>query len=243
MEEKKTTTKKAEEVKLNLYQKINEVKKVVKTFTKDKETEGYGSYSYISGTQILSAIKDKMEELQLLLLPVSTEHQNTDIFNYKNAKGQDKTDFIVQGKIIYEWIDAENPQDRQSVDWQYYGQQNDISKAFGSGLTYSERYILLKSLGVPTDDEDPDAHTEDKAQQKGDSKVASAKNGSKQAAKESNYKIVLEMIKDSDITMAQVNERIKKKYQKNIRVNELNEEQFKELTDALKKALEGNGNE
>lgn len=242
MEEKKATTKKSEEIKFNLYQKINEVKKVVKTFTKDKETEGYGSYSYISGSQILSAIKEKMEELQLLLLPVSTEHQNTDIFNYKNAKGQEKTDFIVQGKIIYEWVDAENPQDRQRVDWQYYGQQNDISKAFGSGLTYSERYILLKSLGVPTDDEDPDARTEDKTQQNGESKVASTKNGSKQATK-SKYTIINDMIKDSDITMSQVNERIKKKYQKNIRVNDLNEEQFKELTDALQKALEGNGNE
>lgn len=242
MEEKKTTTKKAEEVKLNLYQKINEVKKVVKTFTKDKETEGTGSYSYISGTQILSAIKEKMEELQLLLLPVATEHQNTETFNYKNSYGKDKTDFIVQGKIIYEWIDAEKPQDRQRVDWQYYGQQNDISKAFGSGLTYSERYILLKSLGVPTDDEDPDARTEDKTQQKGESKVASAKNSSKQATK-TKYTIINDMIKDSEITMAQVNERIKKKYQKNIRVNDLNEEQFKELTDALQKALEGNGNE
>ena len=33
---------------LNLYQKINEVKKVVKTFTKDAKTEGSGSYTYIS---------------------------------------------------------------------------------------------------------------------------------------------------------------------------------------------------
>ena len=37
------------EVKFNLYQKINEVKKVVKTFKKDAETSGKGAYSYISG--------------------------------------------------------------------------------------------------------------------------------------------------------------------------------------------------
>ena len=37
---------------------LNEVKKVVKTFQKDAKTEGSGSYKYISGTQILSAIKD-----------------------------------------------------------------------------------------------------------------------------------------------------------------------------------------
>lgn len=80
-------------------------------------------------------------------------------------------------------------------------------------------------------------------------KVASTKNEQKTAtktAKESTktkYAIINEMIKDSKISMSQVNERIKKKYQKNIRVNDLDEEQFAELTNALKKALEGNGNE
>ena len=126
---------------LNLYQKINEVKKVVKNFTKDKETEGYGAYSYISGTQILSAVKEKMEELGLLLLPVATENQSHETYTYNTKSGQ-KTDFVVIGKVVYEWINADNPEERQRVDWQYYGQQNDISKAFGSGLTYSERYLL-----------------------------------------------------------------------------------------------------
>lgn len=217
--------------KLNLYQKINEVKKVIKTFTKDKETEGYGSYSYISGTQILSAIKEKMEELQLLLLPVATEHQHTEIYNYKNNSNKDKTDFIVQGKIVYEWIDAENPVDRQKVDWQYYGQQNDISKAFGSGLTYSERYILLKSLGVPTDDEDPDARNEDKAQTKPQSKTP--ENKPVAPAAPSKYNQASAKAKEKGLTMAQVTDWIKKKYKKSIAVNMLSDEQFDELMGAL----------
>jgi hypothetical protein len=80
-------------------------------------------------------------------------------------------------------------------------------------------------------------------------KVASSKNEQKttttttKSTTKTKYTIINDMIKDSKITMSQVNERIKKKYQKNIRVNDLNEEQFKELTDALQKALEGNGNE
>ena len=51
--------------KMNLFQKINEVKKVVKTFSKDAETSGKGAYSYVSGSQVLSMIKDKMEEIGL----------------------------------------------------------------------------------------------------------------------------------------------------------------------------------
>lgn len=233
MAEKKTTTetiekvdKKIETKKLNLYQKINEVKKVVKTFTKDAKTEGSGSYTYISGTQILSAIKEKMEELQLLLLPVATEHQHHETYSYNTRNGM-KADFIVIGKIVYEWINAENPEERQKVEWQYYGEQGDISKAFGSGLTYSERYVLLKSLGVPTDDEDPDAHTEDKTQ------TVATSQKQKQTETKSKYKEAEELAMKNGFTMNQVTEWIKKKFKKSIAVNSLTDEQFNELMCAL----------
>lgn len=222
---KEATEKSVNKKEFNLYQKINEVKKVVKAFTKDSKTEGKGSYKYISGTQILSAIKDKMEELQLLLLPVATEHQSYETFNYKNSYGDNKTDFIVTGKISYEWINAENPEERQKVEWQYYGQQNDISKAFGSGLTYSERYILLKSLGVPTDDEDPDARTENKTQSQGKSQAVISK-----------YNQVVNKIKEKGMKLNSVNDWIAKKYKKVIQINKLTDEQFKELMAALDKA-------
>lgn len=221
------------EEKLNLWQKINEVKKVVKVFTKDAKTEGSGAYTYTSGTQILSAIKEKMEELQLLLLPIATEHQHHELFNYKNSFNKDKTDFIVIGKISYEWINAEKPDERQKVDWQYYGQQGDISKAFGSGLTYSERYVLLKSLGVPTDDEDPDSKTDEKHQ------TAKTTTNTTSSATLSKYKQAEALAKKNGFTMEQVSEWIKKSFKKIIKVNDLTEEQFA----TLMKALEGVKNE
>ena len=229
VEVEKLAKKDVELKPLNLYQKINEVKKVVKTFTKDAKTEGSGSYTYISGTQILSAIKEKMEELQLLLLPVATEHQHHETYNYTTRNGQ-KTDFIVIGKITYEWINAENPEERQRVDWQYYGEQGDISKAFGSGLTYSERYVLLKSLGVPTDDEDPDTHTEDKTQNKENPKPAQPP---KPAEEKSKYKKAEELAKKNGFSMEQVKEWVKKKYKKAIAINSLTDEQFDELMSGL----------
>lgn len=149
---------------LNVFQKINEVKKVVKAFKQDAESNGKAAYTYVSGSQILAMIKEKMEEVGLLFLPVKTEHRDWTQFNYKNSYGDEKTDFIVTGRLVYEWINCDNPDDIQSVEFEYYGQQNDISKAFGSGLTYSERYLLLKSLGAPTDEEDPDKISESKTQ-------------------------------------------------------------------------------
>lgn len=150
---------------MNLYQKINELKKCVTSFTKDDKTTGYGAYTFTSGSQVLSAIKPKMEELGLLFMPVNATHKDWQTFNYTNKNGDEKTDFIVQGELVYEWINADDPTERQTVHFEYYGQQNDISKAFGSALTYSERYLLLKSLGAPTDEDDPDRVTEPKPAQ------------------------------------------------------------------------------
>src|SRR5690606_2934543 len=83
--------------------------------------------------------------------------QKYSTFNYIDKKGKEKTDFIVTADMKYVWVNAENPEERIEIPWQTMGQQDDISKAFGSGLTYSERYFLLKFFGVPTDDDDPDA--------------------------------------------------------------------------------------
>lgn len=222
---------------MNVFQKIIETKKVVKNFLKDAETSGKGSYTYTSGSQILSAIKEKMEEIGLLFLPVETEHRGWTTFNYKNSYGDEKTDFIVEGKLCYEWINAEDPTDRQRVSFEYYGQQNDISKAFGSALTYSERYLLLKSLGAPTDEDDPDKHTEDKAQKKPATKApttATPQKTAQERREKSKWAEVNELIKDSDITLASVNEWILKAFGKTIKINNLSDEQFAKLMKALR---------
>lgn len=139
---------------MNLYQKIIEVRKIAGGFAKDKKSFGY---EYVSGNQILNKIKDKMNEVGLILQPstLAGEHQ---LFCYTNAKGQEKVDIQVWGEMAYTWINADEPTEREVITWAYYGQQDDISKAFGSALTYSERYFLLKYFGLPTDDDDPDAN-------------------------------------------------------------------------------------
>ena len=230
---------------MNVYQKIIEVKKVVKNFLKDAETSGKGSYTYTSGSQILSAIKEKMEEIGLLFLPVETVHRGWTTFNYKNSYGDDKTDFIVEGELFYEWINAEEPTDRQRVSFEYYGQQNDISKAFGSALTYSERYLLLKSLGAPTDEDDPDKHTDDKKQRQTTTPPPTQRpqNAPQERREKSKWAQVNDLIKNSEITLASVNEWIAKSFGKAIKINNLTDEQFNKLMTALRKKIEGEMNE
>lgn len=142
---------------MNLQQKLVKIRKEIDVFTKD--TKGF-NYSYVSGSQVLAKIQDKMNELEVLLYPEMENIQYT-TFDYKqyNKKTQnmdDKTDFVVFGDMQYRWENASNPEETMVIKWKLFGQQDDISKAYGSGLTYSERYFLLKFFNAPTDDDDPD---------------------------------------------------------------------------------------
>ncbi len=138
---------------MNLFLKLVELRSRVEGFYKDTKSFGY---SYVSGAQVLDKINPVMNELKLLFLPKSANHRGWAKHEYTNKKNEELLDFIVEGSLDYVWINAENPEETWEIKWQYYGAQNDISKAFGSALTYSERYLLLKSLGLPTDEEDPD---------------------------------------------------------------------------------------
>lgn len=151
-----------QETRLNLHMKLVEVRKSIDAFTKDQK--GF-NYSYISGTQVLSKIKQKMDEHYLLLYP-AIHTQEFQGYPYKDKFGKDKHDFIVHGDMSYQWVNAEKPDETMVVPWKYTGQQADISQSFGSGLTYSERYFLLKFFGVPTDEDDPDRKTYDKQDNK-----------------------------------------------------------------------------
>lgn len=147
---------------MNLYQKIVEVRKIAEGFNKDGASYGY---KYVTGNQVLGKIKDKMNELNLLLFPSTTVGEHS-LHAYKTAKGKDALDFVVKGEMSYTWINGDEPTEREIISWAYYGQQDDISKAYGSALTYSERYFLLKCLGLPTDEDDPDAKPEKQPYQK-----------------------------------------------------------------------------
>lgn len=143
-------------VTLNLFQKIVEIRKLVLNFSKDKTSATGFKYKWVSGSQAIAKIREKMDELQVLLVPKMGETEN-DIFNYTTAKGKEVTDHIIKGDMTYLWINAENPAETLEVPWKLYGAQDDISKAYGTALTYSERYFILKFFQAPTDDLDPDS--------------------------------------------------------------------------------------
>lgn len=144
--------------KLNLYQKIVEVRKSIGGIYKDN-TAGKGSkfsYNYVSESQILSKISDEMDNQNLLLIP-SITHRET---------RKEGNQYIVELDLNYKWINGDNPTEILEIPYFTAGQQSDASKALGTALTYGNRYFLLKMFNLATDEDDADAKPQQSQKQK-----------------------------------------------------------------------------
>ena len=138
----------------NIDEKLQEIKEEVCIMQKNKD--GYG-YSYVDEESILLKVNTKMIDLNLRLIPkIVPSTFNTQIVNYKDKKGNDVTDILVSSEMSFVWKDIETGE-TEEIPWGLVGQQNDGSQAFGSGLTYSNRYFLLKFFNISTSKDDPDA--------------------------------------------------------------------------------------
>lgn len=155
----KTTPETLTTATMNIYQKLVKVRESVDSFSKDADTSTENNkkgYKYISGAQVLGKIKGKMDEFGVILRPNLSPDFKLEQFEYTDKWGNLKDKYQYTNLMTYTFINADDPEDRDEIQWFLTGIQDDPSKAFGSALTYSERYFLLKYFGVPTDDEDPD---------------------------------------------------------------------------------------
>lgn len=136
-----------------LDEKLMELKKLVSIMKKDSEGHGY---NYVSEESILLTINDKMIELGIKLTPKFVPGTLfSQVVNYQNAKGQPKTDVLVRSELQFIWKDIKTGE-TEVIDWGLLGQQADGSQALGSGLTYANRYFLLKYFNATTSNDDPD---------------------------------------------------------------------------------------
>ncbi|MGF6352446.1 hypothetical protein ABIE27_000342 [Paenibacillus sp. 4624] len=142
---------------MNIYQKLIEVRKEVPYL--QKESEGH-QYKYTGSSQVLAAVRKKLDELNLLLIPrivdtniLAETVDSTD--KYNNPKKT--TTYFTELTMTMTWVDADNPEDKIECSW--YAQGVDIAgeKGVGKALTYGEKYFMLKFFNIATDKDDPDA--------------------------------------------------------------------------------------
>lgn len=146
----------------NIYQKLAKIRKPVEVLQKNKS--GYG-YKYVTEDLILAKITGLMDKLGVSLVPTIIRGTTVvEPLHYTKTKStkdgkvyeEQVNEVLVHADMEWVWINNDNPADRVIVPWMLVGSQNDASQAFGSGLSYSSRYFMLKYFNVATSDDDPD---------------------------------------------------------------------------------------
>lgn len=147
---------------MNIFQKLAKIRKPVEVLQKNKS--GYG-YRYVTEDLILAKITGLMDKYGVSLVPNITQGSTVVTpYSYTKTKAtkdgkifeEKVNDILVKADMEWHWVNNENPADRIVVPWTLVGQQADASQAFGSGLSYSSRYFMLKYFNVATSDDDPD---------------------------------------------------------------------------------------
>lgn len=167
---------------LNLFQKLSKVRNAVEVLQKNKE--GF-NYTYVTEDEILSKVTAMMKQYHLSFYPeVNPGTLTYEQYHYVETKttkqGQPyekhNNEILVKADMTYTWVNDDDPAEHLRVPWGMVGQQADASQAFGSGLSYSSRYFLLKFFNVATVNDDPDAFRakQKQAAQEEDRKVLEA---------------------------------------------------------------------
>lgn len=146
---------------MTLRRKLFEVQKAVNYFVKT-EVNLSDKYKFVASTDVLSAVRAKMDEVGLMLDMSVTAHTL-----HEGTTKSGTTRYLTELDITFTWVDVDSG---DTLTMPYYAQGVDLAgeKGVGKALTYAEKYFLLKQFHVPTPKDDPDtdqrAKTGEKAQ-------------------------------------------------------------------------------
>lgn len=170
----------ADKSEMNIYQKLAAIRKTVSVLQKNRS--GFG-YKYVSEDEILAKVTAGMDRYGLSLIPrILTGTMDVSPYQYIDKKGKQASEILVHADMVFRWINNENPDEFIDVPWAVVGQQADAAQAFGAGLTYTNRYFLMKYFQMATVDDDPDNYRKKKA--------AAGEDGDEDELKEVRSKII-----------------------------------------------------
>ena len=150
--------------KMNLYDKISEVLKDIEYLTKDDNVgTGKSSYKAISEEKVTRSVRASLIKNGIVILPI--EQHTEEIFteyeklNY-DKKLEKKQRLMTRVDVKYKIVNIDNPEEFEILVSSGSGVDSQ-DKGVGKAMTYSYKYMLLRTFAIPTG-EDPDKfHNDD----------------------------------------------------------------------------------
>jgi hypothetical protein len=143
---------------MNLYQKINEVRKAIKYVQKDKSVStGGGSYKAVTHDQVTGMVREHMVAQNIISYPILVES----LSNPKevNANMETAKQFRYEATYDFVFINADEPSESITIRIQAHAMDN-ADKAPGKALSYAKKYAVLKLFEIETGEDEESRYQE-----------------------------------------------------------------------------------
>lgn len=132
---------------MNLYQRINEVRKAIDYIKKDKSVStGGGSYQAVTHDQVTAMVRDHMVKHGIVSYPILVEGKST-------PKEEGAKQFRYEATYDFVFANIDDASDKICLRIQSHAMDN-ADKAPGKALSYAKKYAVLKLFEIETGEDD-----------------------------------------------------------------------------------------
>ena len=137
-----------EKTALNVYQRVNEVRKAVDYLIKDKKVE---SYMAVTHDAVTAAVRGHFVEHGVMIVPAQVVQSAVVLTGTMTARS---TPFIrFEVRYRFEVVNVDDPKDKFSIEIEAHALDHG-DKAPGKALSYAKKYAMLKLLEIETGEEE-----------------------------------------------------------------------------------------
>ena len=138
---------------LNVFQRINEIRKLIDYIQKDKSVPtGAGSYKAVTHDQVTAIVRDHMVKLGVVSYPVLVSSaMNQPLEGAKQSRYEATYDF--------NFVNIDKPDDKFVIRIEAHAMDN-ADKAPGKALSYAKKYAILKLLEIETGEDEESRYQE-----------------------------------------------------------------------------------
>ena len=138
--------------KLNLFQRINQVRKAIGYVQKDKAVStGQGSYKAVTHDQVTALVRVHMIDAGIVCYPELLA--SASLPKETDADGKTSKQFRYEATYAFHFVNADDPADRITVTIQAHAMDN-ADKAPGKALSYAKKYAVLKVFEIETGEDE-----------------------------------------------------------------------------------------
>jgi len=132
---------------MNIYQRVNAVRKAITYIQKDKDVStGGGSYKAVTHDAVTGLVRAALIEHGIVIVPSMIDSQF-------HAKEPDAKQRLYDATYLVEFINMDKPEESIRVTINAHALDNG-DKAPGKALSYATKYAILKLFNIETGDDD-----------------------------------------------------------------------------------------